>query len=109
MQSLISPSDHWTLWTFLVATAGISIFLEQRNKLAAKLTGPVIALIIGMLFSNLGIIPTEAPTYDVVWEFVVPLAIPLLLMKMNIRKIFKETGRMFGAFSGRFSLERSDC
>ncbi|RLE02730.1 MAG: hypothetical protein DRJ11_06325 [Candidatus Aminicenantes bacterium] len=98
MQSLISPSDHWTLWTFLVATAGFSIFLEQRNKLAAKFTGPVIALIIGMLFSNLGIIPTEAPTYDVVWEFVVPLAIPLLLMKMNIRKIFKETGRMFGAF-----------
>ncbi|MFC2156715.1 DUF819 domain-containing protein [Acidobacteriota bacterium] len=98
MNSFVSPHDHWILWTILVCSASLSIFLEQRNKLAAKLTGPVIALIFGILLSNLGIIPTEAATYDVIWEYVVPLAIPLLLMKMNIRQVFRETGRLFGAF-----------
>lgn len=98
MNSFISPNDHWVLWTVLIATAALSILLEQKNKIAAKLTGPVLALIFGMLMSNLGFIPTQAPTYDIVWDYVVPLAIPLLLMKMNIRKIIKETGRMFGAF-----------
>jgi uncharacterized membrane protein len=98
MDSLVSPGDHWILWTALVAAAGLSIFLEQKNKIAAKLTGPVLALILGMLMSNLRILPTEATTYDIVWDYVVPLVIPLLLMKMNIRKIIKETGRMFGAF-----------
>jgi uncharacterized membrane protein len=98
LNSFISPNDHWVLWTVLIATAALSILLEQKNKIAAKLTGPVLALIFGMLMSNLGFIPTQAPTYDIVWDYVVPLAIPLLLMKMNIRKIIKETGRMFGAF-----------
>lgn len=98
MNSLVSPGDHWVLWTALVTAAGLSIFLEQKNKIAAKLTGPVLALIFGMLMSNLRILPTEATTYDIVWDYVVPLVIPLLLMKMNIRKIIKETGRMFGAF-----------
>jgi uncharacterized membrane protein len=98
MESLVSPGDHWILWTALVAAAGLSIFLEQKNKIAAKLTGPVLALILGMVMSNLRILPTEATTYDIVWDYVVPLVIPLLLMKMNIRKIIKETGRMFSAF-----------
>lgn len=98
MNSLVSPNDHWVLWTVLIGTAALSILLEQKNKIAAKLTGPVLALVFGMLMSNLGIIPTEAATYDIVWDYVVPLAIPLLLMKMNIHKIIKETGRMFGAF-----------
>ncbi|MFP4081412.1 MAG: DUF819 domain-containing protein [Candidatus Aminicenantes bacterium] len=98
MNSFVSPHDHWVLWTVLIATAALSILLEQKNKIAAKLTGPVLALIFGMLMSNLGLVPTQAPTYDIVWDYVVPLAIPLLLMKLNIRKIIKETGRMFGAF-----------
>ncbi len=98
MNSLVAPNDHWVLWTALIATASLSILLEQKNKIAAKLTGPVLALIFGMALSNFRILPTEAITYDIVWAYVVPLAIPLLLMKMNIRKIIKETGRLFGAF-----------
>jgi len=98
MNSLISPDDHWVLWTALLVSAAASIYLEQKNKIAAKLTGPVLALGFGMLLSNTNLLPTKAVTYDIVWDYVVLLAIPLLLMKMNIRKIIKETGRMFGAF-----------
>ena len=37
-------------------------------------------------------------TEDVVWGFAVPIAIPLLLLQANMRKIWKETGRMFFIF-----------
>ncbi len=98
MSSLISPDKTWILWAILVGWAAISIWLEQTYKWASKLTGAIIALIGAMLLSNLNIIPLESPVYDTVWSYVVPLAIPLLLFKANIRKIWKESGRILAIF-----------
>ena len=55
-----------------------------------KVTGCVLALLGMMILSNIGIIPTASPVYDSVWDYVVPLAIPLLLFQCNIKKIRKE-------------------
>lgn len=96
--SLISPNDHWVIWTSIIVLAALSIFLEQKTLIAEKLTGPVLALVFGMAMSNLGILPIKAAAYDIIWEYIVPLAIPLLLMQINLRQIIKEAGRMFGAF-----------
>ena len=86
MQSLISPENSWALWSILIGIAALSIWLEQTYQWAAKVTGAIIGLVIAMVLANLRIIPTDAPTYDVVWGYVVPLAIPLLLFQANIRK-----------------------
>ena len=77
---------------------GIAIWLEQTYKWAAKISGPVIALVMAMVLSNVGIMPTQAPCYDFVSDYLVPLAIPLLLMRANLVKIARETGWMFVAF-----------
>ena len=98
MDSLISPADHWLIWTFLVGWATISLILEQKYKIAKKITGAVIALVGGMIASSTGLMPTESESYDVVWTYLIPIIIPLLLMKMNIFTIFRETGRLMGAF-----------
>ena len=98
MNSLVSPDDHWVIWAFLVSMAALSLYLEQKYKFVKKITGAVVAICGGMLISNTGILPAESPSYDVVWNFIVPLTIPLLLIKTDIRTIFKETGRMAGAF-----------
>lgn len=95
---LISPDNTWVLWAIIVAGATISIILEQKYKWAATASGAIIALVLAMALSNVGIIPTDAPAYDVVWGYVVPLAIPLLLMKCDIKKIGKESGSMFILF-----------
>lgn len=70
-----------------------------------------------MILSNIGIIPTASPVYDSVWDYVVPLAIPLLLFQCNIKKIGKESGKLLiiylissvgtvlGAFAGFFALQ----
>lgn len=98
MNSLISPDDHWVIWTFLVGTAALSLFLEQKFRFVRKITGAATAVCAGMLLSNTGLLPYASPSYDVVWEYLVPLVIPLLLIKTDIRKIFKETGRFTGVF-----------
>jgi uncharacterized membrane protein len=98
MDSFISSNDHWVIWSSLVGIATLSIYLEQKYKIFQKITGAVIALLGGTLLSNVGFLPTKSASYDVIWEYVIPLVIPLLLMKMDIRRIIKETGRMFGAF-----------
>ena len=98
MQSLISPENSWALWSILIGIAALSIWLEQTYQWAAKVTGAIIGLVIAMVLANLRIIPTDAPTYDVVWGYVVPLAIPLLLFQANIRKIWRESGRIMAMF-----------
>lgn len=98
MNSLIAPDDHWVIWTFLVGMAALSLFLEQKFKIIRQFTGAATALCAGMLVSNIGLMPFESPSYDIVWEYIVPLVIPLLLIKTDFRVIFKETGRFAGAF-----------
>jgi len=98
MNSIISPDDHWIIWTSLLAVSAISLYLERNYKIFQKLTGALVAMVGGMILSNIGFLPTESPSYDIVWDYIVPLTIPLLLMKTDIRRIVKETGRMFGAF-----------
>lgn len=96
--SLISPDNTWVLWAFIVGWAAFSIYLEQRYSWASKVSGAIIGLVGAMALSNLNIIPVESPVYDTVWDYVVPLAIPLLLLQCNIKKIWKESGRMLLIF-----------
>ena len=98
MNSLISSDNTWMLWTFLVVWSAISIVLEQKYKWASKVTGAIIALLGAIIFTNLKIIPTESSVYDSVWTYVVPVAIPLLLLKADIKKVKNESGKMLGAF-----------
>ncbi len=110
MHSLISAENTWALFAILVAIAALAIYLEQRYAWASKVTGCVIALIGAMILSNLNIIPLDAKAYDFVWDYVVPLSIPLLLLKADMRKVWKDSGRMlaiymlssFGSVAGAF-------
>lgn len=98
MSTFIGVDNTWALWTVLVIAAASAIYLEQRYEWANKVTGAVIALVIVMVLSNLRIIPTDAPVYDAVWSYVVPLAVPMLLFNANMKKIAKESGRMLFMF-----------
>ncbi len=49
--------------------------------------------------SNLGLIPAAAAVYDSVWTFLVPLAIPLLLLHADLRRILRESGATLVAFA----------
>ena len=115
--TLIAADDTWVLWTVLAASAALAIYLEQKYAWASKITGCILATAFTLVLANLSIIPTDAPVYDAVWGYVVPLAVPLLLFNANIKKIWKESGRMFiiyllssvgtlaGGFTAYFALK----
>lgn len=94
MGSLISAESTWILWAVLASCAALAIYLEQKYTWASKVTGCILALTFTLILSNLKIIPTEAPVYDAVWSYVVPLAVPMLLFNADIKKIGRDSGRV---------------
>ena len=64
MKTLISADNTWALFAILVVVAALAIWMEQKYKWAGKVTGCVIALIGAMILSNIRVIPTDAPAYD---------------------------------------------
>ncbi len=117
MNTLITADQSMILLAFLFVAASASIVIEQRYKWSAKVPGAVIALIIAITFSSFNIIPTDAPVYDMVWGYIVPIAIPLLLFQVNVKSIFTESrrlliiflmssvGTMIGAFAAFFTFK----
>ena len=93
-KTLISADNTWVLWAIITAWAATSIHLEQTYKWASRITGAICALTLPMILSNLRIIPLQSPVYDAIWQYIVPLAIPLLLYRCNIRKIGGAAGRL---------------
>jgi uncharacterized membrane protein len=98
MSTLVPPTDYATLWALIAAGTMAALWLEQNHRWAARLSGPVLALLIAMALSNTRIVPGESPAYDFVGDWLVPLAIPLLLFRANVREIVRSSGRLFLVF-----------
>jgi len=97
MTALISAGQHWAIWAVLLSAGAFGLWAE-RTRWGSKLSGAVIAIATTFILSNLRIIPVEAPAYGTVWTFLVPLAIPLLLFRADLRRIVKEAGPTLLAF-----------
>lgn len=54
--------------------------------------------LIGLAASNLGVVSCESPAYSIVLEFLLPLAVPLLLFRADLRRVIKSTGTLLLAF-----------
>ena len=99
MNTLVSPENTWVLMTVMLVSVAVSVYLEQTYAWASRISGAVIALIFALVLVNTSIIPPHAELYDdIVWGYIVPIAIPLLLLQTNIVKIWRETGRLLIIF-----------
>ena len=97
--TLFTADQTWPLLALMCGWVALSIWLEQKYKWASKLSGAILALIGALLMVNLNIIPVSAPVFDdFVWGIAVPLAIPMLLMKCDLKKMWKDTGRFLVIF-----------
>ncbi len=96
--TVISSDNSIALFAILSAICFLAIFLEQRFKWASKLTGCILVLLATLIMANLHLIPTSAPVYDFVGAYLVPMAIPLLLFKADIKAIVKNSGRLIILF-----------
>ncbi|PJA73959.1 hypothetical protein CO151_11300 [bacterium CG_4_9_14_3_um_filter_65_15] len=90
--TLISPTDTWAIWTILLAAAALGL-LGERTTWGRRLSGVILTMGATFALSNLGVIPADGvPAYDVVWGYLVPLAIPLLLLRADLKRILREAG-----------------
>lgn len=95
---MIQAEWHFALWAVLAALAALG-FWGDRTRLGRNVSGLAIVLATGMVLSNFGVLPRQAPVYDVVWTYLVPLAIPLLLFKADLRRVLVETRGMLLPFA----------
>ena len=66
--------------------------------MGSAVSGALVSTLIGLAASNLGIISSEAPAFAVVLNFLLPLAVPLLLFRADLRRVVKSTGKLLLAF-----------
>jgi uncharacterized membrane protein len=94
---LIGPEQDFALWAILIAAAAFGFWCE-RFPWGRKYSGVMWLMAMTFVLANLKIIPTTAPAYDAVWNYLVPIAIPLLLFEADLKRIVRESGPTLIAF-----------
>ncbi|KAH7853460.1 hypothetical protein Vadar_002735 [Vaccinium darrowii] len=94
---LISPQDHWGTWTALLSIGAFGLWSE-KTKIGSMVNAALVSVLVGLGASNVGIIPYEAPAYSIVLEYLLPLTMPLLLFRADLRNVICSTGTLLLAF-----------
>jgi uncharacterized membrane protein len=94
---LISADQTFALSAIIMAIVAFGLWAESQAW-GQKLGGPLLLLAVSMALANLGVIPYTASIYDEIGGLLVPMAIPLLIMRADFRTIFSESGPMFITF-----------
>ena len=94
---MIDPQDHLGIFAALLVIAAASFWLEKTH-IGQLLTGTVAVILTSIAAANIGIIPHQAPTYDFVFTYLVPLLIPLFLLQGDVWRLLREASRTTVAF-----------
>lgn len=101
--SLISPEDNLLLFTVILAAAVIGIWSEYKRWFK-KVSGILVTMLLMSVLSMTGVVPVasnsavKVDVYDLVFNYFIPLAIPMMLMGSNISRILREGGKLLIAF-----------
>lgn len=96
--SYINPHDVLTLSAILVLLTWLG-FVMDASRFGKAVPGVVCILASGAALSNLHITPFSSTVSDFVGQYIVAAAIPLLMIKADLKKIFVESGRVTLAFA----------
>lgn len=62
------------------------------------MSAALVSTLVGQAASNMGIIPFEAPAYSLFMQYLLPLAVPLLLFRADLRRVISSSGTLLLAF-----------
>ena len=94
---MLSPDNHLGIFAALMGLAALAFWL-QATRLGALLTGTVLVILMAIVAANAGLIPHQAPAYDFVFTYLVPVLIPLFLLQGDVRRLLREASRTTLAF-----------
>jgi uncharacterized membrane protein len=96
---IFEPTENTTTITLaLVFTVLLAIWLENNTRVFKKLGAAALSILIGMLFSNLGLIPGTSTVYDFFRGPGVLAGITLFLLTVDLGSIRAAGGPMLKAF-----------
>lgn len=96
---LFNPTENdATITLVLILTVLAAIWLENNTRVFKKLGAAALSILIGMLFSNLGLIPGTSPVYDFFRGPGVLAGITLFLLTVDLGSIRAAGGPMLKAF-----------
>ena len=81
-----------------MAVAGFGFWAEQNTRIGRLLTGIIVAMAVTMVLANLKVIPFQATVYDTIFSRILPLSIPLLLFRADLRRALRTGGPTIWAF-----------
>lgn len=94
---LIAADNSPALAAIIFSLAWLGFWID-RQPVSRYIPGVPWVIAAGVLLSNTGIIPREAPAYGFVGQYLLPMGIPLLLFKANLRNVFSQSGWVLPAF-----------
>lgn len=88
----------FSLSAVVMLVVAFGLWAETRAW-GKALGAPLLLIALAMALSNLGLIPHTSAVYDQIVSLLVPMAIPLLVMRADFRSIFSGSGSMGLAFA----------
>ncbi len=86
--------------TGLIALAtALAFILDRKVPWLSRVGASLLALLLGALLSNSGLVPSSSPVYSVIEGPVTSLAIAWLLLAVNLSDLKVAGARMMGAFA----------
>ena len=95
---LIPADDSLALGAVIFGLAWFGFWID-RQPFSRIVPGVPCVIAAGVLLSNTGLIPREAPAYGFTGQYLLPLGVALLLFKANLRSVLAEGGRVIPAFA----------
>jgi uncharacterized membrane protein len=96
--SLVGADSTPLLWAFILGVAAFGFWSEQSTRWGKALTGIIIAMALAMLLSNIKVLPSHSPVYDSIFRNILPVAIPMLLFRADVRHALRVGGPTIWAF-----------
>lgn len=96
--SYVRPDDALTLTAILLSLAWVG-FMADASRFGKAIPGVLCILLLGAVLSNLRLTPFSSPVSDFVSRYIVAAAIPLLMIKADLKRIFIESGRVMLGFA----------
>jgi uncharacterized membrane protein len=78
-------NDNIVIVGFLLSLPGLAFYLSKHYKWARVISAPGLCYLFGIMLSNLHITPPESPVYDIISTYTVYLALPMILLSVNIK------------------------
>jgi uncharacterized membrane protein len=96
--SYIDPRDVLALTAVIMLLTWLG-FVMDASRFGKAIPGVVCIITGGLVLSNLRITPFSSTVSDFVGQYIVAAAIPLLMIKADLKKIFAESGRVMLGFA----------